>query len=219
MSCWITLIVSDLAVIFQPGILHHRGHDMRPAESAVSKDVVKFLIDHEASFVFGMTMVSFFLRSIELTDRESLRVKTAGPSPLWGPRTTLALDPRRDRTRLDRITGRRPQHRHPLRRSDGGDLAKTCGRTRRHEVRADRPSSGERAETATRPRSSTPPAAPAVSPSRRLCPSTLSPATTPLPSHVRSRARRSVRTQALLRRHSRSADGHRARAHLRRGRR
>lgn len=32
---------------------------MRPAESAVSKDVVKFLIDHESSFVFGMTMVSF----------------------------------------------------------------------------------------------------------------------------------------------------------------
>lgn len=34
---------------------------MRPAESAVSKDVVKFLIDHEASFVFGMTMVSFMM--------------------------------------------------------------------------------------------------------------------------------------------------------------
>lgn len=52
----------DLAVIFQPGILHHRGHDMRPAESAVSKDVVKFLIDHEASFVFGMTMVSYIIK-------------------------------------------------------------------------------------------------------------------------------------------------------------
>jgi hypothetical protein len=46
---------ANLAVIFQPGLLSHPGHDMRPAESAISKDVVEFLIDHQAHFVFGMS--------------------------------------------------------------------------------------------------------------------------------------------------------------------
>ncbi|BEJ17278.1 hypothetical protein CspHIS471_0606790 [Cutaneotrichosporon sp. HIS471] len=46
---------ANLAVIFQPAILSHPGHEMRPAESAISKDVVQFLIDHQAHFVFGMS--------------------------------------------------------------------------------------------------------------------------------------------------------------------
>lgn len=46
---------ANLAVIFQPGILSHPGHDLRPAESAISKDVVEFLIDHQTHFVFGLS--------------------------------------------------------------------------------------------------------------------------------------------------------------------
>lgn len=49
----------DLAVIFQPGILSHPGHDMRPKESALSKDVVEFLISHQHQFVVAMSMVRF----------------------------------------------------------------------------------------------------------------------------------------------------------------
>lgn len=183
---------------------------MRPAESAVSKDVVKFLIDHEASFVFGMTMVSY-MSALELTDSGLRRVKTAGSFPLWGPRTTLALDPRPGRRRLDRTTERRPQHRHPLHRSDGGDLARTCGQTRRHEARAGRPSSGERAETATRRRLSTRPPELAASRSRLLFRNTLSRATMRSHSRARFLARRSARTWVRPHRRSRSAVCRRAR--------
>ncbi|CAK9784373.1 unnamed protein product [Cutaneotrichosporon oleaginosum] len=49
------MTAANLAVIFQPGLLSHPGHDMRPAESVISKDVVQFLIENQAHFVFGMS--------------------------------------------------------------------------------------------------------------------------------------------------------------------
>lgn len=63
---------ANLAVIFQPGILSHPGHDMRPAESAISKDVVEFLINNQAHFVFGMT---------KRMSHVTRRTKSAAPAP------------------------------------------------------------------------------------------------------------------------------------------
>lgn len=52
------LAVTDLAVIFQPGIISHTEHEMRPAEHALSQAVLEFLIEHQDHFLLGMQLVS-----------------------------------------------------------------------------------------------------------------------------------------------------------------
>ena len=45
----------NLAAIFQPGLLSHPTHDMRPQEYRLSQDVLTFLIDNQDSFLIGMS--------------------------------------------------------------------------------------------------------------------------------------------------------------------
>lgn len=46
---------ANLAAIFQPGLLSHPIHDMRPQEYRLSQDVLIFLIDNQDSFLIGMS--------------------------------------------------------------------------------------------------------------------------------------------------------------------
>ncbi len=46
---------ANLAAIFQPGLLSHPAHDMKPQEYRLSQDVLIFLIEHQDSFLIGMS--------------------------------------------------------------------------------------------------------------------------------------------------------------------
>ncbi|KAF2733609.1 RhoGAP-domain-containing protein [Polyplosphaeria fusca] len=48
------MTTSNLAAIFQPGILSHPQHDMSPQEYRLSQDVLIFLIDNQDHFLIGM---------------------------------------------------------------------------------------------------------------------------------------------------------------------
>ncbi|MCJ1462147.1 hypothetical protein MMC07_000747 [Pseudocyphellaria aurata] len=45
----------NLAAIFQPGMLSHPAHDMKPHEYRLSQDVLMFLIENQDSFLIGMS--------------------------------------------------------------------------------------------------------------------------------------------------------------------
>lgn len=45
---------ANLAAIFQPGMLSHPSHDMKPHEYRLSQDVLIFLIENQDSFLIGM---------------------------------------------------------------------------------------------------------------------------------------------------------------------
>ncbi len=51
-------MILDLALIFQPGILSHPDHHMRPSEHVLSQRVLEFLIEHQDHFLLGMELVS-----------------------------------------------------------------------------------------------------------------------------------------------------------------
>ena len=46
---------SNLAAIFQPGIISHPDHDMAPSEYRLSQDVLIFLIENQDHFLVGMS--------------------------------------------------------------------------------------------------------------------------------------------------------------------
>ncbi|XTI87510.1 RhoGAP-domain-containing protein [Cenococcum geophilum] len=48
------MTTSNLAAIFQPGILSHPSHDMAPQEYRLSQDVLIFLIENQDHFLIGM---------------------------------------------------------------------------------------------------------------------------------------------------------------------
>lgn len=48
------MTTSNLAAIFQPGILSHPQHDLSPADYRLSQDVLIFLIDNQDHFLIGM---------------------------------------------------------------------------------------------------------------------------------------------------------------------
>lgn len=48
---------SDLALIFQPGVINHPHHAMRPSEHGLSQRVLEFLIEHQDQFSIGMQLV------------------------------------------------------------------------------------------------------------------------------------------------------------------
>lgn len=48
------MTTSNLAAIFQPGILSHPQHDMSPRDYRLSQDVLIFLIDNQDHFLIGM---------------------------------------------------------------------------------------------------------------------------------------------------------------------
>lgn len=47
----------NLALIFQPGVLAHPVHAMRPREHVLSQHVLEFLIEHQDHFLVGMQLV------------------------------------------------------------------------------------------------------------------------------------------------------------------
>ena len=48
------MTTSNLAAIFQPGILSHPQHDMSPSDYRLNQDVLIFLIDNQDHFLIGM---------------------------------------------------------------------------------------------------------------------------------------------------------------------
>ncbi|MCJ1266885.1 hypothetical protein MMC22_006770 [Lobaria immixta] len=65
---------ANLAAIFQPGILSHPSHDMKPHEYRLSQDVLIFLIENQDSFLIGMSGTA----ADEKTVKE---VQSGGPPP------------------------------------------------------------------------------------------------------------------------------------------
>lgn len=51
----------DLALIFQPGVLSHPDHAMRPREHVLSQQVLEFLISHQDDLLFGLQPVGMAL--------------------------------------------------------------------------------------------------------------------------------------------------------------
>lgn len=64
----------NLAAIFQPGMLSHPSHDMKPHEYRLSQDVLIFLIENQDSFLIGMSGTA----ADEKTVKE---VQSGGPPP------------------------------------------------------------------------------------------------------------------------------------------
>lgn len=58
---------ADLSLIFQPGVLSHPQHAMRPREHVLSQQVLEFLIEHQDNFLIGMQLASLVFA--ELTCR------------------------------------------------------------------------------------------------------------------------------------------------------
>ena len=52
------MLTPDLALIFQPGVLSHPVHVMRPRDHVLSQQVLEFLIDNQDHFLIGMQLVS-----------------------------------------------------------------------------------------------------------------------------------------------------------------
>ncbi|RPA89826.1 RhoGAP-domain-containing protein [Choiromyces venosus 120613-1] len=48
------MTASNLAAIFQPGLISHPNHDMEPGEYKLSQEVLVFLITHQDHFLLGM---------------------------------------------------------------------------------------------------------------------------------------------------------------------
>lgn len=65
---------ANLAAIFQPGLLSHPAHDMKPEEYRLSQDVLIFLIENQDSFLLGMSGTA----ADEKTVKE---VQSGAPSP------------------------------------------------------------------------------------------------------------------------------------------
>lgn len=71
---------SNLAAIFQPGILSHPNHDMAPKEYRLSQDVLIFLIEHQDHFLVGM-------QGTAADEKTILDVQSGAPTPQKSPST------------------------------------------------------------------------------------------------------------------------------------
>ena len=58
LECRVDNLTTDLALIFQPGVLSHPDHAMHPREHGLSREVLEFLIEHQDNFLIGMQLVS-----------------------------------------------------------------------------------------------------------------------------------------------------------------
>ena len=64
---------ANLAAIFQPGLLSHPAHDMKPQEYRLSQDVLIFLIENQDSFLIGMSGTA--------ADEKTVKEVQSGPPP------------------------------------------------------------------------------------------------------------------------------------------
>ncbi len=75
---------TNLAAIFQPGMLSHPQHDMEPGEYRLSQDVLVFLIENQDHFLIGMRGTA--------ADDETVRdVQAGGTPPAAAPATPSSL--------------------------------------------------------------------------------------------------------------------------------
>ncbi|QDS77210.1 hypothetical protein FKW77_002755 [Venturia effusa] len=68
------MTTSNLAAIFQPGILSHPNHDMSPSEYRLSQDVLIFLIENQDHFLIGM-------QGTAADDKTKEEVESGPPTP------------------------------------------------------------------------------------------------------------------------------------------
>jgi hypothetical protein len=83
------MTTSNLAAIFQPGILSHPQHDMSPQDYRLNQDVLIFLIDNQDHFLIGMEGTA--------VDEGTVKHIESGPSTPQGrsptaTRTTAGID-------------------------------------------------------------------------------------------------------------------------------
>ncbi|KAF1948670.1 RhoGAP-domain-containing protein [Byssothecium circinans] len=87
------MTTSNLAAIFQPGILSHPQHDMSPQDYRLSQDVLIFLIDNQDHFLIGMEGTA--------VDEGTARHVESGPTT---PQARTPTTPSRNQTGLGRST-------------------------------------------------------------------------------------------------------------------
>jgi len=71
---------ANLAAIFQPGILSHPDHDMKPEQYRLSQDVLIFLIENQDHFLIGM-------RGTAADEKTVQEVQNGGTPPIGTPNT------------------------------------------------------------------------------------------------------------------------------------
>ena len=71
---------TNLAAIFQPGMLSHPAHDMTPDEYLLSQEVLVFLIENQDSFLVGMEGTAADAKTVQEFQNSSQR-SGKGPSP------------------------------------------------------------------------------------------------------------------------------------------
>jgi len=85
------MTTSNLAAIFQPGILSHPQHDMSPSDYRLSQDVLIFLIDNQDHFLIGMEGTA--------VDEGTVKHVESGPST---PQARTPTTPRRSNSGIVR---------------------------------------------------------------------------------------------------------------------
>lgn len=85
------MTTSNLAAIFQPGILSHPQHDMSPQDYRLSQDVLIFLIDNQDHFLIGMEGTA--------VDEGTVKHIESGPST---PQSRTPTTPGRNKSGLGR---------------------------------------------------------------------------------------------------------------------
>lgn len=85
------MTTSNLAAIFQPGILSHPQHDMSPQDYRLSQDVLIFLIDNQDHFLIGMEGTA--------VDEGTVKHVESGPST---PQARTPTTPGRNKSGLGR---------------------------------------------------------------------------------------------------------------------
>ncbi|KZM20972.1 GTPase activating protein (GAP) for Rho1p [Ascochyta rabiei] len=85
------MTTSNLAAIFQPGILSHPQHDMSPQDYRLNQDVLIFLIDNQDHFLIGMEGTA--------VDEGTVKQIESGPNT---PQARTPTTPGRNNPGLDR---------------------------------------------------------------------------------------------------------------------
>ena len=72
---------ANLAAIFQPGLLSHPTHDMKPPEYRLSQDVLIFLIENQDSFLIGMSGTAADEKTVKEVQGGVQRRQNSTPMP------------------------------------------------------------------------------------------------------------------------------------------
>ena len=78
---------ANLSAIFQPGMLSHPSHDMKPEEYRLSQDVIIFLIENQDSFLIGMSGTAADEKTVKEVQSGVQSLRPTTPTP---PKATQA---------------------------------------------------------------------------------------------------------------------------------